>query len=504
MATATIPSRNPLRRFLAATGAAFRVLSALSGLGAAAQASDRSIVLDRQHTDAVSVRWEQETLVLKTRAGLDSGAGQILDPNDVLFHVTDRQQAEVPAGDAYSFLGDAGSLIWLIPQRYQSGALWAGWETESLPYGVFSEDSVRIALTGYSGPGNLEIYFNGVDGPERVLSSTGQSLRTIHDHVGAHTHANWVFTEPGSYTLTFTAETELASGGTVRSAPQAYVFRVGDDDVAPTPEPTTGPTSQPTDAPTSQPSQGPTAEPTGAPTPQPTSSPTSGPTAAPTSEPTPQPTPQPTTTAGGEEVCLPVAVETVIGAEDVDVVSSGHFDFGPVMDGGVMTARVKDDRSVPAVWVGPESLVFHLTQDAAVQAPGGQFDFLGSGTVWQIPLTQTSGVPWLGWNTQHPTIAGHVDGDITLTLDSLDGPGQLGVYSLNSFGRAYSRSSWATAIRSRPPAPRPSQPTWGAPRAVRSASSTRAQSRAADPAVGQEEAAPAVAVGAAPSRQPAH
>lgn len=136
-----------------------------------------------------------------------------------------------------------------------------------------------------------------------------------------------------------------------------------------------------------------------------------------------------------EPVCLPTEITEESGAGAADVVTSGHFDFGPVVEGGGMIARVKDDRSVPAQWIDPGSLIFHLTDTAAVEAPGGQFDFLGSGTVWQIPLTQSSGVPSLGWNTQHPTIAGHVDGGITLTLDNVEGPGQLGVYTLNSFGQ---------------------------------------------------------------------
>ncbi|MGO3678669.1 MAG: choice-of-anchor M domain-containing protein, partial [Microbacteriaceae bacterium] len=54
--------------------------------------------------------------------------------------------------------------------------------------------------------------------------------------------------------------------------------------------------------------------------------------------------------------------------------------------------------------------------------------------IGQIPLTQQAQVPWLGWNTQHPTIAGKTQGPVTLTLDSLDGPGDMAVYSMDSWG----------------------------------------------------------------------
>ncbi|GAB2474003.1 TIGR03773 family transporter-associated surface protein [Xylanimonas ulmi] len=145
----------------------------------------------------------------------------------------------------------------------------------------------------------------------------------------------------------------------------------------------------------------------------------------------------PLTVASADEApdqCLPQQVESTLGPGEADVVTSGHFDFGPVVDGAGLRALVKDDRTQPAPWVDPATLVLHLTDDAAVQAPGGEFAFLGAGQVWQVPLTQLPGVPWLGWNTQHPTIAGKVDGEVTLTLDNLEGPGRLAVYSMGSFG----------------------------------------------------------------------
>lgn len=117
-----------------------------------------------------------------------------------------------------------------------------------------------------------------------------------------------------------------------------------------------------------------------------------------------------------------------------DIATEGHFDFGPTMDGDRLVPRVKDDRTSPAEWIDPGTIVFHLTDTARVTPPGGEFAFLGDDDVWQIPLTQQPGIPWLGWNTQHTSLAGQVDGNVTLTLNSLDGPGDLAVYSLNSFG----------------------------------------------------------------------
>lgn len=39
--------------------------------------------------------------------------------------------------------------------------------------------------------------------------------------------------------------------------------------------------------------------------------------------------------------------------------------------------------------------------------------------MWLIPQTRRSGVPWLGWSTEHP---------VTLSLHDVEGPGELRVY----------------------------------------------------------------------------
>ncbi|MER7798422.1 TIGR03773 family transporter-associated surface protein [Microbacterium sp. NPDC096154] len=529
------------RRFLALVGAACVLLSSVTGL-AAAHATENRLVLDKQHTDALSVRYDDGSLVLKTRADLDSGSGQVLDPQSVLFHVTDALKDTAPDLPEFSFLGEPGTPIWKIPQTYQPGVLWAGWETESLPRGEFTGEVVRIALQDVTGPGRVELYVNDVEGPRRVLSSTETSLRTITENVGAHTHANWVFTAAGTYVFTFVAEADRVGGGVARSQPQTYTFQVGTADASPSPAPTSSwsatpvPTPGATETPTPSPTaSSPTTPTPSAPAPSPSVPAPSAPAdrdpiaidptiapseALPASDPASltegsrgdvrlsaesvAPGGQITVTvptahashwvsawllstptdlgwkqvndAGTFAVAVPPDAElgshrlvvrdrtgslvgwselqvvaapaaaaaqcvaapaatTTVETGSVDVVTSGHYDFGPVADGSGLRALVKDDRTSPAQWVDPSTLVFHLTDDASAQAPGGAFDFLGSGTVWQIPLTQQQGVPWLGWNTQHPSIAGNAAGPVTLTLDGLEGPGELAVYSVDSWGQ---------------------------------------------------------------------
>ena len=395
---------------------------------APARAAAGITVLDRQHTDAVSVRYRDNALELKTRADVESGPHQLFEPANVRFHLTDRQRSTVPDALGYDFVGEAGSEIWLIQERYQPETLWAGWETETVPTGLFEGDTITLELSDIEGPGNVELFASSPTGTERLLSSSEPSLRSMTEFAGAHSHANWVFTAPGDYALTFTASAKLPSGETVESEASTYCFTVsGNAPEGPCPQPE--PQGKP--KPTPNPGPDPLPEPAA---PAKNERPAEEPTTA-------APTPEPPADAGAavrsgqaQEQCIATEVTEAVTADSVSVATEGHFDFGPVFDGGTLQARVKDDRSASGEWVDPARLIFHLGEAAKTRSPGGTFDFLGTGDIWQIPLTQQAQVPWLGWNTQHPTIAGKTQGPVTLTLDSLDGPGDMAVYSMDSWG----------------------------------------------------------------------
>jgi surface-anchored protein len=66
------------------------------------------------------------------------------------------------------------------------------------------------------------------------------------------------------------------------------------------------------------------------------------------------------------------------------------------------------------------------------------YDFLGlpAGTpVHVVPQTQKSDVAWMGWNTQEPQFMSAVTGGVTLTLEGVQGPGDVVVYLQNgNFG----------------------------------------------------------------------
>lgn len=119
-----------------------------------------------------------------------------------------------------------------------------------------------------------------------------------------------------------------------------------------------------------------------------------------------------------------------------EVVDDGHFDFGARLKGDALDAVVKDDRSSPGSWKSSESLIFALSDASAKQKmPAGMEKIAPAGTdVFMIGATQVAGVPWLGWNTQDQGLAEHADGDVTMTLDSFDGPGDMSVFLSGNFG----------------------------------------------------------------------
>ncbi|WP_152552282.1 TIGR03773 family transporter-associated surface protein [Actinokineospora spheciospongiae] len=546
-------------------------------------------VLAGGHADLVTVLLEGGGLVVtgKTDAGR-------FDPGATTLHVTDAARRPAPSSPAYGFLGvPGGSPIHVIPQAFRPDVLWAGWNTEAVPRGALAGDAVDLALRSARGPGRVEVYLFGADGPERVFSSHDSAVRTTRVAVPTHAHANWVFTAPGVYELEFQATATAASGVPLSSPPTRYVIAVGPRTAEPTattlrvdgtgtgvelasavtggPEHLdggvprgwvefvrhtpagdrvaghvaltdgSGTLSLPEDAealaftarfvpavgdlvagsrspavanPAAPPgavvtgvrdryapgetiaatalvsperpdhtvswwtrSNGTTTardgdrtlgltasgdldgaelgfdlrdprgevvgsarpvalsvtavQPTTPPSPKPTGT-TPAPVAPTSTVPAPRAAPAETAAA---ETCVPTAVTRPAEPREVEVVTDGHFDYGPVVEGGALSARVKDDRQGAPVHRDPGGYVFHLDDTARATPPAGSgLDFLGSGPVWMVPLTQRSGIPWLGWNTQHPSVLSGVSGDVTMTLENVEGPGELAVYGQDPFG----------------------------------------------------------------------
>ncbi|GAB3946286.1 choice-of-anchor M domain-containing protein [Corynebacterium tapiri] len=133
------------------------------------------------------------------------------------------------------------------------------------------------------------------------------------------------------------------------------------------------------------------------------------------------------------------ANEAVSEGERV-VIGAGHVDLGPVIDeSGNLKLMARDDTSATPVWRDASDIVFEVGDAAQLTLPEDDaYKFTGAGpgeTAWVLPQTEIADVPWLGWNTQSPSIADAKGA--TLTLKEHRGSGVHSLFLQNGgFGDA--------------------------------------------------------------------
>lgn len=180
-------------------------------------------VLQKLHTDAVSTFLDAGAFRLGSKADVPEGLGTRLDPGQIWFHLDDASKLTVPAG--MDFLAPAGATVWVAPQSNPSGAqLWPGFSTESVPAGAIDGNQTTLKLVKLEGPGALELFTTGGFGQVNRLWSSDESLDSFT--IGrTHMHANWAFTQPGTYRLT--VEGAAQRNGERLAATATYTFVVG-------------------------------------------------------------------------------------------------------------------------------------------------------------------------------------------------------------------------------------------------------------------------------------
>ncbi|QIM17053.1 hypothetical protein G7067_12590 [Leucobacter insecticola] len=199
-----------------------------------APASRAKRVIGAVHTDAVSAYLDGGALVLESKADIDvTGDGVIdlgsrLTARELLFHLSDQGKITVPDLPAYAFLGKPGSTIWMAPQTQNHQIIWPGFSTEDPNLsGRVQGNSLQVRLVRAQGPGTAEVYMQDGAQVKRIFSSTAP-LPDWKIGVPQHTHMNWAFSKPGSYTLTF--EMSGIIDGRPQTAANDYTFVVGNLD----------------------------------------------------------------------------------------------------------------------------------------------------------------------------------------------------------------------------------------------------------------------------------
>ncbi|MDO8183963.1 choice-of-anchor M domain-containing protein [Conexibacter sp. JD483] len=133
----------------------------------------------------------------------------------------------VPDDPAYAFLHAAGRQVYVVPQTQDLKVVWVGWNTQDPDVMERIDRGVRLTLTDVEGPGELVVFLQSGDFAEpQVLWDSTAAARPVWVDVNTHTHANWVFTEPGVYLVHVRVDAELIDGTTV-SDTRAMRFAVG-------------------------------------------------------------------------------------------------------------------------------------------------------------------------------------------------------------------------------------------------------------------------------------
>ena len=391
---------------------------------------ERRLVLDHGHIDLFYMTLDDSGLpVLKVMEDV-TGAG--------VQHEAEELRLVIPSSAlTHSLPQDivAGGSGYFLPQTQDPTLPWPGWDVLSLAPAGFERVEFDVSYTHPDG-GHISLWTEDfLSGRSPRLRSGGFELdphgSTIAQDYLSHTHANWVFSQAGSYELSVQARAYRNDGSfeTTRSA--MYLIEVGGS------QGVSGPQHS--------------AVQSGGVLPPAVEDSTAGDEEESLTRDAPQ--------RVGTERCIATRITREAGEDEVSRIRSdseipnqaittlnvqvgseggitdGHFDLGPAIENGQLVARIKDDRSVPAVWKDPASMTFALGEKARIKAPEALSYAAAPGQdVWMIPATQIRGVPWLGMNSQREEIVTETSGQVRFSLLDVQGPGNVAVFESGSLG----------------------------------------------------------------------
>ena len=144
---------------------------------------------------------ENGTLVARVKDDRTQPA-QWVDPSSLTFALGDAARITAPAD--LGFVATPGSSVWLIPSTQIAGVPWLGLNSQREEIVTGTTGPVQFTLDAVEGPGRVAVFNAGALGSgvgEHVFDGPGSSY-TLGPNT--HAHQNWVFTAPGTYTLTIT------------------------------------------------------------------------------------------------------------------------------------------------------------------------------------------------------------------------------------------------------------------------------------------------------------
>lgn len=352
-----------------------------------------------------------------------SGRKVIHKPSNTILEVSEHAyHTQIPK----HFPGAPNAYV--LPQTGDNGnILWPGWDTIAIAKAGYN--SSKIVFENVQGPGQIYMYQSTLDSPVKPVLSN-ESIQVIngsqiYEKQPTHKHVTWTFTKPGKYTFTVSAFA-IKNGIEEKAGTETYTINV--DSKNENKKPSQPPIKKQeckkgfekklandgnyycvsqkknNENAQTQPQLGKTCKPVLV-----------------------QKQAQP-----GDKIKTIDTITFNVGSSNGT--TNGHFDLGSAVINGEYTGTIKDDNQ--GAWVSPASRIFALSNAAKVTLPAG-LDAIGEkgATVWMIDQTQKPSVPWIGVNTQHPTLLQNTTGNVTFQMNYV-GPGRISIVEGTNFGKA--------------------------------------------------------------------
>jgi surface-anchored protein len=134
---------------------------------------------------------------------------------DVVTQVVDAAVQQAPDDPDFGFLGaDPGSDVYVIPQTQAPEVVWLGWNTQDPEVLERVNRGVTLTMHGVEGPGRFSVFLQNGDlgAPDVLWDGDEAGPQDLWVDLNTHTHANWVFTEPGVYVVDFEVSADLITG----------------------------------------------------------------------------------------------------------------------------------------------------------------------------------------------------------------------------------------------------------------------------------------------------
>lgn len=150
-------------------------------------------------------------------------------PSEAVLFVSDAGKTTVPGSPSFSFLGSAGTPIWILPRNQNPALPFLGVGTEELEASDWVGAVVTLTLKAVAGPGEFAAWDSDSFGQPSVKFNTRDGLDAA-DHLTvlaeSHAHYDWSFSAPGRYVLTFEGSGTHVVDGFVASGPVDYLVDV--------------------------------------------------------------------------------------------------------------------------------------------------------------------------------------------------------------------------------------------------------------------------------------